>query len=270
VFTYKAEELMDPNSGYWVVAYTELVAKAAAYLLFEVWDVYRLWAMSPDMLINMEKLDLEVVFGNASSADELRRLMAVIRGTNFAAVPTDCRARGQMPSRSPGRQGPGGDWIWYDPSRRELLHSRDTARARANALDRSIPDGFPRGWGDAGGEVGWQEELPNGEDAPGEGGGWDGDVVEGASGVGQLPVDSGGDGAAPAAQAPTIASAIRAAYPALSDAVAAGDVAGVASYVERVELGALRRALEEVGGIPSAVYNSSWDGMIGFLRGRLD
>lgn len=35
MFTYKAEELMDPDSGWWVVAYTEFVFQILAFLLIK-------------------------------------------------------------------------------------------------------------------------------------------------------------------------------------------------------------------------------------------
>lgn len=45
MFTYKVHEFCDLESGWWVVAYTELVRKTAAFVLFEGYDSYRLWAL---------------------------------------------------------------------------------------------------------------------------------------------------------------------------------------------------------------------------------
>ena len=50
IFSYKMDELRDPQSGYWVIAYTEWVVKVAAFVLFDVYDSYRLWALSPAMI----------------------------------------------------------------------------------------------------------------------------------------------------------------------------------------------------------------------------
>lgn len=46
VSTYCARELHDPKVGWWMVAYTEFVAKMAGFLLVEVYDIFRLWCLS--------------------------------------------------------------------------------------------------------------------------------------------------------------------------------------------------------------------------------
>lgn len=47
VFSYNPNPLRDRRSGYWRVAYTELTACVAAYVLFEVYGTYRLRWTSP-------------------------------------------------------------------------------------------------------------------------------------------------------------------------------------------------------------------------------
>ena len=144
-------------------------SKAAAFLLFEVWDLYRLWSQSPDLISSVESLDLDVISGNALNAYVLRHLLSVVRQAYFFAVPSACLNSGSFPSRSPGRLGPGGDWVYYDHCRRELIHDPVVAHSRANALERTIPDGFGRSWGAGVSVEGWQEAMPNG-DAPVVGG----------------------------------------------------------------------------------------------------
>ena len=56
---------------------------------------------------------------------------------------------------------------------------------------------------------------------------------------------------------------------ALTQAVQSGDPAGVGAEMRARERLALRKALTEVCGIPEGVLDSSWDGMVGYLRGRL-
>ena len=46
MFSYKIVDLMDPQSGWWILAYTEFAAKVAAFILFEVYDNCRLWGLS--------------------------------------------------------------------------------------------------------------------------------------------------------------------------------------------------------------------------------
>lgn len=50
MFTYPLRELMNSESPWWVVAYTEMDAKTAVYILFEVYDSCRLRALSRDMI----------------------------------------------------------------------------------------------------------------------------------------------------------------------------------------------------------------------------
>ena len=56
---------------------------------------------------------------------------------------------------------------------------------------------------------------------------------------------------------------------ALTQAVQSGDPARVGAEMRVRERIALRKALTEVGGIPEGVLDSSWDGMVGYLPGRL-
>lgn len=46
IFTYYARELQDPHAGCWRIAYTEFAACVAAFIPIEVYDTYRLWALS--------------------------------------------------------------------------------------------------------------------------------------------------------------------------------------------------------------------------------
>ena len=56
---------------------------------------------------------------------------------------------------------------------------------------------------------------------------------------------------------------------ALTQAVPSGDPARVGAEMRVRERIALRKAITEVGRIPEGVLDSSWDGMVGYLRGRL-
>ena len=54
VLSYMTSQLLNPQSGWWVVAATEFAAKTAAFLLFEVYDNFRLWSV-PQFLIDCIK-----------------------------------------------------------------------------------------------------------------------------------------------------------------------------------------------------------------------
>ena len=62
---------MYPESGWWVLAYTKFGAKVAAFVLYDTYDNFRLWAPSRDMIGLIRDIDLEVVLGNADNSNEL-------------------------------------------------------------------------------------------------------------------------------------------------------------------------------------------------------
>lgn len=64
VFTYKSVELLDADTGWWVVAYTDFAANVAAFILYELYDQIRIWALSTTMVRYIRALDLMAVFGN--------------------------------------------------------------------------------------------------------------------------------------------------------------------------------------------------------------
>lgn len=112
VFTYKAKELMDSESGWWVVAYTEFVLRVAAYLLFDAYDNIRLWAVSPDLLRCVKDLDLEGPLGSAANAKEARLIFSVVEATRFEKDPERWRQRENYECGSIGRTKTGADFIY--------------------------------------------------------------------------------------------------------------------------------------------------------------
>ena len=248
IFSYKMDELHDPQSGYWVVAYTEWVVKVAAFILFDVYDSYRLWALSPAMIEAIGQLNLDQALGNRENARELRRLVAVIENTRFSDFPAEWRARGSHASLDPGRQGPGADFIYYNPWTRSAV-SRDDARDLA-ARERVIPDGHPMGWNFDAIPDGWDTpvaELPTGAQ---EAGAWDGDVpVEGSEGDEDVAMGYPVAPGTPAAMAQVGSS--NAAVPAVDEAEV------------------VRRFLRAVGGVPESILSGSYDMLVGYLQGRL-
>ena len=177
VFSYFARLLLDPRSGYWRIAYTECAACVAAYILFEMYDTYRLWALSPDLIRDIRALDLVRVLGSQRNADELRRLLTVIETTNLAELDPGWTSRGVIESVSASRRGPGADWLYYNPWARRIATGAET-RAYCATNIRPIPDGHPRGWDHSAVPDGWAENpVEQGTNALG--GGWVGDVPVG-------------------------------------------------------------------------------------------
>lgn len=62
MFSYRMCDLLDPASPWWVVANSELAAKTAAFVLFDVYDLGRLCAFSWATLWGTRRLNLKVVF----------------------------------------------------------------------------------------------------------------------------------------------------------------------------------------------------------------
>lgn len=58
LFSYCIEELYDPDSPWWVVAYTEVDSKTGAFLLFEFHLSCRLCALSKPILEGIRRLNL--------------------------------------------------------------------------------------------------------------------------------------------------------------------------------------------------------------------
>ena len=75
VFCYKMSALMRHESGLWVVAFTEQECKVAAFLMFDVFDSFRLWWVSPTFIVAMKALDLSFVLGSQVNVEELYRLL---------------------------------------------------------------------------------------------------------------------------------------------------------------------------------------------------
>lgn len=55
----------------------------AAYVLFELDDNYRLWALIRYLIRDIRSVDLVLVLGSIKNSDELRCLLEVIKSTNF-------------------------------------------------------------------------------------------------------------------------------------------------------------------------------------------
>lgn len=107
MFTYLSSALLDPQSGWWVVAYIEFAAKAVEFLLVEVYGSCQLWVLSAERNRNIPRLYLVRVLGSRANAEGLERLFCVIKLLNFATCPDDwpCHGEGRSLARWPS-------WVW--------------------------------------------------------------------------------------------------------------------------------------------------------------
>ena len=56
VFSYDSSAFLDPMSAYWVCAITERVLRAVAMMMYEAYDLYRLWYLPPDIIMFARRL----------------------------------------------------------------------------------------------------------------------------------------------------------------------------------------------------------------------
>ncbi|PXF40232.1 hypothetical protein BWQ96_10055 [Gracilariopsis chorda] len=68
----------DPFAGYWVVFYTDFIAKIAVRVLWDVYHTYGLWYICPTALGYARQLDLSFVLGSRANQETFRRLLDVI------------------------------------------------------------------------------------------------------------------------------------------------------------------------------------------------
>ncbi|CAN8076680.1 unnamed protein product [Agarophyton chilense] len=128
----------DPFSGYWTVVYTDFIAKMAVFLLWDAYDTFRVWYMSPTARKYARELNLSLVLGsNANHADFLH-LVDLIDSVDWSGVPADQsarRPRARHHDHSPGRTASAGDFVWYDPWTRQLITSEQARFLRENPRD---------------------------------------------------------------------------------------------------------------------------------------
>lgn len=74
---------MRRESGWWVVAYTEMVCRTAALLLFDVYDSLRLWWVPQATIDAWRNIDLVSILGSQANVDELLDLLRVVKKTHF-------------------------------------------------------------------------------------------------------------------------------------------------------------------------------------------
>lgn len=270
VFTYKSCELKHCDSGWWVVAYTEMAAKTAAFVLFDAYDQFRLWALSSLMIEHIRALNLVAVLGNGQNADELLEFLLKIEATDFAALPSSWTARGRGVSAAPGRSGPGADFVWYDPYERKFI-SLEEAKSLARAPRIVIPDDHPLGRDYSDFVDGYQMPVGGHVVRMGRGrtagAGWGNGVpVEGVAAY----VDDDVDRYNVVRGGPPVPAVAAEAVP-----VSPGPPPGVAEVRASVvggegDVDAVRRFLLDVGVERRVVDGASYAELRGYLRGRMN
>ncbi|CAN8069268.1 unnamed protein product [Agarophyton chilense] len=128
----------DSFSGYWTVVYTDFLAKMAVFFLWDAYDTFRVWYMSPTARKYARELNLSLVPGSRANHADFLHLVDVIDGVDWSGVPADQSARGTRArhyDHSPGRTASAGDFVWYDPWTRQLITSEQARFLRENPGD---------------------------------------------------------------------------------------------------------------------------------------
>lgn len=79
----------DPNIGWLVAAYTEIVVYTAAFIIQEAYDEYRILAISPYSIRLSREMDLLPILGNQAKVDNYLGMFLMIAGTNLICFSKD-------------------------------------------------------------------------------------------------------------------------------------------------------------------------------------
>lgn len=95
VFTYKGSAILDPQSGYWGLRYTKLVTNTVAFVLFDVYDNYRIWRLSRHMIAFMQRLSLNPVQGSDKNPEEFVYILSLECETDSWRISQHCSSRSE-------------------------------------------------------------------------------------------------------------------------------------------------------------------------------
>ena len=150
VLTYASTYLINnPDSGVWAIFFSELVARVGAALIWDCYDRFRLWWIPPRVREGLLTLNLDRVYGSRYNSEEVRSLVRVIGETNWDEVPKAQSARMTNPGNlSPSREhATAGDYIYYDPWKRETISPEEAGLLAAPDNHRVRPPGHRVGYG---------------------------------------------------------------------------------------------------------------------------
>lgn len=111
-----------------MVAYTEIIARTVAFLLFDVYASFRLWAVSPDTFHLACDLNLKPVLGPMYIVTESMRILDVAGNTRFDTLPVHWRNHSEYDSGGVGRVGPGADYLYYNIHSKRSITENEACR----------------------------------------------------------------------------------------------------------------------------------------------
>lgn len=119
--------------------------RVAATLLWETYDISRLWCLPEPLLDLLDQLDYSIPLGHSDNNLEVHALLRKIRGVNWDEAPTansSLIVGHPKASLSPGRTyRSAGDYVWFNPLTGDV-GSREEAvdcRRPPNTISRKGP-----------------------------------------------------------------------------------------------------------------------------------
>ena len=94
-----------------MVAYTEMGAKTADFILKDADNICLLSELYYNYIANVRALHLVDVLGNQVNGDEFQKFLLIIQVNNFSALSATWHAHQQGLRLSHGRRSAGADWF---------------------------------------------------------------------------------------------------------------------------------------------------------------
>ena len=160
--------MLDEESGWWVVGYTEKTARTSAFVLFDAYDNFRIWKLSRKMIRFMRKLDLRLVLGSARNVEEFNHILGLIERTRFKRLPSHWGSNSKRRNQSVGLgKRRGGDWCYYNPYTRKRITEKQYEELRRQPRPVRPPN-YPTGFNHDVEIPGWEEDDSDGSESDDE------------------------------------------------------------------------------------------------------
>lgn len=126
--------MMVPQSGYFVVGYTELLSQTIVFVLFDAYNNYRIWKFSRRMIASLRKLSVKPVSRRPQNVKAFDCILHHISEKDFRRLPKNRGFRSKR--RDPLdvlRQGAGADLCCYNGCRRMRILEREHQTLRQSS-----------------------------------------------------------------------------------------------------------------------------------------
>lgn len=77
---------MDPTSGYWVVAFTQICVNLASFILHDTYASLRLWALSRQEVEFIRERNITLLSGSAANVSEFLEFITLIERTYSISI----------------------------------------------------------------------------------------------------------------------------------------------------------------------------------------